>query len=100
MSEYVDFPIELFEGDPPLDEKAARMGRFMVLQELGFMGERTNLDLAKGNYKGRFNAGVRKRFAGIYGNTNGCSAGDIECAAELLEVFESIYDYELKDKNV
>ena len=94
MSEYVEFPDSLLEGSKNLAERAARIGRLMVLRELGFFDEAINLDLAKGHYKGRFNAGVRKRFAGINGNTAGCSVGDIEVAAELTDMWDAIYDFE------
>ena len=96
MSEFVEFPAELLEGASELAERAARIGRFLVLEELGFFGTEANLKIARGNYQGKFNGGVRKRFSGIYGNTDGCAAGDIECAAEMLGVFDSIYDYEVE----
>lgn len=89
---------ELFTGNESLEERLAVVGRFAVLCELGYFGDKTNVSLARGNYKGRFNAGVRKRFSGIYGNTEGCSRGDIEVAAELLGVYDDIYNFELKDK--
>lgn len=100
MPESIDyqypFPSELFEDAPEDAELAARLARFRTLMELGFFGLQTTVDLSLGHYKGRFNAGVRKRFAGTYGNTEGCSAGDIELAAELIgkDNFDAIYDYE------
>jgi hypothetical protein len=91
-------PPELLEGtvDP---ERAARIGRWLVLQEMGFFGDQTNLKIAEGRYKGSFIAAVRKRFSGLYGNTDGCAAADIEVAMEMLGVFDDIYDYELGDKS-
>lgn len=89
-----EFPKELLEGASTLAERGARIGRWLTLKELGFFGDETNLDLAKGNYKGKFNAGIRKRFSGLYGNVEGCANGDIEVAAELTDSFDAIYDFE------
>lgn len=93
-------PQELFEGlrDDDGVERAARIGRWLVLQEMGFLGEESNLNLALGKYKGTFIAAVRRKFSNVYGNTDGCSPGDIEVAMELLEVMDDIYDADLANK--
>lgn len=91
------YPLPLMEGAASDDELAARIGRYEVLQELGFFGIKTSLKIARGEYEGRFNAVVRRKFSNIYGDVGGCDVGDIEVAAEMLDVFSDIYDYELKD---
>lgn len=92
MSEY---PPELIDTK---DEriKAGRIGRWLVLQEMGFFGDKTNLVLARGEYTGTFTAAVRKRFSGLYGNVGGCDAADLEVAAEMLGVFEDVYNLEVE----
>lgn len=98
----IEVPSALFDGSSDPAETAARIARWVTLEELGFFGVKTMLELARGEYKGRFNAGVRKRFAGTYGNTNGCTAGDIELAAELrgiqddTDYISAIYDFEIE----
>lgn len=95
MSEF-GWPSELLEGVKDPREQAAKIGRWLVLQEMGFFGDKTNLALAKGGYDGRFNAGVRRRFSNTYGDVAGCHPADIEVAAEMLGVFDDVYDYELQ----
>lgn len=95
----METPKELFEGCTDDAERAARLGRFAVLDELGFFGEETSLKIALGNYKGTFTAAVRRRFSNLYGSTDGCSPGDIEVAAEMLGVLDDIYDYDLRSKS-
>lgn len=89
-------PAKLFEGAEGEKERAARMGRFLILEECGYFGTPTNVALAMGDYKGSFAAAVRRRFSNIYGNSDGCSAADLEVAAELLGVFEAVYETELE----
>lgn len=93
-----ELPHELFEGvkdDSP--ERLARIGRFLVLEECGYFGQESNIDLAKAKGLGTWTAQVRKRFSGTYGNVRGCDAADLEIAAEMLGVFDDIYDVESYD---
>lgn len=89
-----EVPPQLLEDDIDPAEMLARIGRFAVLKEMGFFGEETNIDLAKKQGKGSWTAQVRKRFSGTYGDTKGCHPADIESAAEMLGVFDQIYDVE------
>lgn len=99
MERQPSYPASLQEGIKSDDELAARIGRFATLQELGFFGVKTNVELAKGSYPPRtFIGAVRKRFSGMYGDVEGCSAGDIEVAMELTGSMEDILDYELREK--
>lgn len=84
---------KLLEGCTP-EERAARIGRLAILEEMGFFGDRTNIALAKNEGPGTWTARVRRRFSGIYGNTEGCEAADLEVAAEMLGVFDDVYDIE------
>lgn len=93
MSEYA-VPVELFADNPDFIERAARIGRYLILEEMGYFGETTNIDLALARGKGSWTAQVRKRFSGIYGNTRGCEKADMEVAGELLGVFDMVYDDE------
>jgi hypothetical protein len=89
-------PHQLFEdlSVEAVQERAARVGRFMVLEEMGFFGEKTNIDLAKAQGSGSWVAQVRKRFSGIYGDVAGCHPADLEIAAEMLGVFDEVYNIE------
>lgn len=93
MSEF-EVPVELFTDEPALEERAARIGRFLILEEMGYFGRETNIDLSFANGKGSWTAQVRKRFSGVYGNVRGCERADMEVAGELLGVFDMVYDYE------
>lgn len=95
--EELPYPVQLQEGIKSDDELAARIGRYEVLKELGTFGIKTTLKIAMGDYKGTFNAAVRKQFSDTYGDVKGCDVGDIEVAAELLGCFDDIYDYELRE---
>lgn len=99
MSEKQTVPVELFEGLTDEDEfvRRARIGRFLVLKEMGFFGLATNLNLSMAEGNGSWVAQVRKRFSGRYGDVAGCHPADIEIAAEMLGVFDDIYDMELAD---
>lgn len=88
------YPPQLVEGVTDETERAARIGRWLVLQELGFFGIKSNLTLAKGEYNGSFNAAIRRRFHGLFDSFDGCHTGDIEIAAEMLGVFDDIYNVE------
>ena len=96
MGEVKPLPAELFEGLTNADEfeRRARIARYMVLQELGFFHDPTNVVLAFTPAEGTWVAKVRKRFAGRYGDVAGCHPADIEVAAEMLGVFDEIYDME------
>lgn len=87
-------PDELFQGAPSFEETAARAGRWAVLNELGFFGDKTNLRLARGHYPGSFMAATRRTFSNTYGNTDGCHPADIEVAMELLGVLDDVLDVE------
>lgn len=91
-----EIPDDIFEGLNPSEtiERAARVGRFLILEEMGFFGQKTNIDLAKAAGSGSWVAQVRKRFSGIYGDVAGCHPADLEVAAEMLGVFDEVYDYE------
>ena len=95
----MEVPPKLLEDCSDEAERAALLGRFAVLDELGYFGEETSLKIALGNYKGTFTAAVRRRFSNVYGNVEGCSAADIEVAAELLGVLDDVYDYDLKERS-
>lgn len=88
------YPHELFTGCETTEERSARIGRLETLDELGYFGEETNIKLARKERTGSFIAQVRKKFSGVYQNTNGCSAGDIECAAMVRGVFDQVFDVE------
>ncbi len=89
-------PPELFEDltDEDEFERRARIGRFLVLSEMGFFGINTNIDLSLAQGNGSWVAQVRKRFSGRYGDVAGCHPADLEVAAEMLGVFDDIYDME------
>lgn len=89
-------PDKLFEGAEGERDRAARMGRFLLLNELGYFGEKTNMVLARGEYKGSFVAAVRKRFSGLYGDVAGCHPADIEVAATMLGVEDLIFETQLE----
>jgi hypothetical protein len=95
------YPSSLFEGLEMEDEigRNARIGRFVVLQEMGFFGEETNIDLSKAQGKGSWMHQVRKRFSGTYGDVKGCHPADIEVAAEMRGVFDDIFDAEIYNPN-
>lgn len=90
-----NFPRELFEGCPA-EDRAARVGRWAILGEMGFFGDKTNLKLARGEYQGSFIGAIRKRFNGVYGDVRGCEPADIEVAAEMLGVFDDVFDPEVQ----
>lgn len=92
-------PQELFEdlGDEDEFERRARIGRFLVLSEMGFFGLATNINLSLAGGDGSWVAQVRKRFSGRYSDVAGCHPADIEVAAEMLGVFDDIYDVEAVD---
>ena len=92
-------PQEIFDGlsEEDVEERAARLGRFLILNEMGFFGEKTNIKLAKANGNGSWVAQVRKRFSGLYGDVAGCHPADLEVAAEMLGVFEDVYNIEALD---
>jgi hypothetical protein len=94
MEHSPEIPHELFAGCETEEERAARLGRFLVLQECGFFGKDTNLNLALAQGKGSWTAQVRRRFSGIYGDVRGCDPADLEIAAEMLGVFPDIYNIE------
>lgn len=89
-------PAELFEGLTADDtaERAARIGRFLILEEMGYFGEQTNLTLALAQGDGSWVGQVRRRFSNTYGDVAGCHPADIEVAAEMLGVFDDVYDVE------
>lgn len=88
----MEIPNSLFKDADGEREQAARLGRFVLLEELGYFGEATNVALARGEYEGSFVAAVRRRFSNIYGDTRGCDPADIEIAAEMLDVFDLVYE--------
>lgn len=89
-------PDELFEGltTDDVDERAARVGRFLILDEMGFFGDKTNLRLALAEDDGSWVAQVRRCFSNTYGDVAGCHPADLEVAAEMLGVFDEVYDIE------
>lgn len=89
---------DLTEGCAP-PEKAARLGRVAILEEMGFFGDKTNYALAVGPHPGSFTAAIRKRFSGLYGDVAGCHPADIEIAAVMLGVDEDVYDLRLGGGN-
>lgn len=95
------YPSGLFENLQMEDEtgRNARIGRFLILREMGFFGEETNIDLAKALGKGSWMHQVRKRFSGTYGDVAGCHPADIEVAASMLGVFDQVFDAEIKPKS-
>jgi len=95
----VEVPPKLLEGCSDETERAARLGRFAVLGELGFFGIKTTIDLSiEPHPPGTFIGSVRKRFSNTYGDLGGCTKGDIEVTMELLDVMDIILDAELKKK--
>jgi len=90
------YPLRLFENLQMEDRTArdARIGRFLILQEMGFFGEDTNVELSISEGEGSWIARVRKRFSGTYGDVSGCHPADIEVAAEMLGVFDQVFDAE------
>lgn len=98
MREDNPYPSQLMEDVTSDDELAARIARYTVLEELGYFGVKTSIKLAIGPYPPRtFVGAVRKSFSGLYGNTDGCSAGDIEVAMELTGSMDDILDFELRE---
>lgn len=87
----------LTEGVEDLPTRAARVGRFLILDEMGFFGEETNFKLSLHEGPGTWQAAVRKRFSGVYGDVAGCHPADIEVAAEMLGVFDDVYDYDFRE---
>lgn len=84
--------------DCPVRDRELWLGRFAVLNELGFFGDETNIKLAKEKHPpGTFIGSIRQRFSNTYGNLDGCSKGEIEVAMELTETMDIIYDAELRD---
>ena len=90
-------PEQLFADVTDPDERALVIARFMVLREMGFFGEPTNVKLSFTPNKGTWLAAVRKHFSGLYGDVAGCHPADIEVAAEMLGVFEPIFNAEVED---
>lgn len=90
-------PDGLVEGVSDPDERAVRIGRFLILEEMGFFGEKSNVTLAQGDYDGTFVAAVRRRFSNTYGDVAGCHPADIEVAAEMLGVFDVVFNAEVKN---
>lgn len=88
------YPHELFVGCETREERAARIGRFVVLEEMGFFGEKTNIDLARHEAEGSWIGAVRRRFSNTYGDVAGCHPADIEVAAEMHGVFDDIFNVE------
>lgn len=70
------------------------LGRYAILNEMGFFGLETNVSLARHSGPGTWMAAVRKRFSGTYGDVGGCHPADIEIAAEYLGVFDEVFDAE------
>lgn len=89
------YPQRLMEIPDP-DQRALSVARFLVLEEMGFFGEETNVSLSFDPANGSWLAAVRKRFSGVYGDVAGCHPADIEVAAEMLGVFDTIFDYEAR----
>lgn len=100
MEQKQTIPPELFEGltDEDEFERRARIGRYVVLQELGFFKEPTNLVLSRAEGEGTWVAQVRRRFSGRYGDVAGCHPADIEVAAEYTGYFDDIFDVEAIDE--
>lgn len=92
----MEIPSSLFKDADGEREKAARLGRFVLLEEMGYFGTPTNVALARGEYEGSFVAAVRRRFSNTYGDTAGCHPADIEVAAEMLGVTDLIYETQLE----
>lgn len=95
----MEVPHELVENCDDERTRNARIGRFLILQEMGFFGEETNFSLSLHDKPGTWVASVRKRFSGIYGDVAGCHPADLEVAAEMLGVFDDVYDVELELKD-
>ena len=93
------YPHELFTGCSDGNERAARLGRFMILEEMGFFGDKTNTELALHNAAGSWIGEVRRRFSNTYGDVAGCHPADIEVAAEMLGVFDAVFDPESNDSS-
>ena len=89
-------PKELFEGldDDDITERVARIGRFLILEEMGYFGEQSNIILALADDEGSWVAQVRRRFSNTYGDVAGCHLADLEVAAEMLGVFDDVYNVE------
>jgi len=96
------YPKELFEGLTNKDEfeRRARCARFLVLTEMGFFKEPANIVMSKTPEEGTWTAAVRRRFSGRYGDVSGCHPADIEVAAEMLGVFDEIYDMEYPEEQL
>lgn len=92
-------PHELFLGVEDGVERAARLGRWAILQEMGFFGDKSNLELAKHMGKGSWIGAIRKKFNGTYGDVRGCEPADIEIAAEYLGVFDDVFDVKARHGN-
>lgn len=87
-------PNDLVEDARDGNERALRVARFLVLEEMGYFGQETNVSLSFTPAKGTWIAAVRKRFSGTYGDVAGCHPADIEVAADMLGVFDTIFDGE------
>lgn len=90
------YPSVLFEGADGERERAMRLGRFLILRELGFFGDETNIKLSIADGEGSWIAQVRRKFSNTYGDVGGCHPADIEVAAEMLGVFELVFETELE----
>ncbi len=88
------YPHELFAGCENGNDRARRLGRFMILEEMGFFGDKTNTELARYEGPGSWIGAVRRRFSNTYGDVAGCHPADIEVAAEMLGVFDTVFDAE------
>ena len=94
----METPPELLEDNPSEAERAARLGRFAILEELGFFGEKTNIRLSMSG-DGTFIGRTRRHFSNTFQNLRGCDAADIEVAAEMLGVFDSVFNVEASNSS-
>ena len=89
-----EYPLELFVDCNDDAERAARIGRFLILEELGYFGKKTNVQIAQHVKAGTFIGRVVAQFSNTYGDMGGCEPADIEVAAEMLGVFDDVFDVE------
>jgi len=81
--------------EKPLEEHAAILGRFAVLQEmgLGFTEDRM-YKIARNEVKGyQFWGAITKAWNGIYGSRDGLSLAEAETIAMTLDVYDDVFGY-------
>lgn len=97
MEKPPDLPPELLANVPEVKlQRAAVVGRYLILKEMGFFSPPTNVELAQGDYEGSFIGAVRRKFSNNFGDVAGCHPADIEIAAEMLGVFDDVFDVEFE----